>query len=69
MQKPRAGRIWNKVAACAVLVAALALAGRAAAQEGVIDLHVHLHHVEKSLREFEAQATADKVEVAALGAM
>ena len=69
MQKPHAGRPWNKVAACTVLVAAFALAGQAAAQDGVIDLHVHLHHGEKSLREFEAQAAADKVEVAALGAM
>jgi len=69
MQKPHYRRPWNKAVACAVLVASLALAGRAAAQEGVIDLHVHLHHGEKSLREYEAQVAADKVEVAALGAM
>jgi len=47
----------------------LMLVGPAAAQEGVIDNHVHLHEGEKSLRAYEAQAAADKVPVAALGAM
>jgi predicted TIM-barrel fold metal-dependent hydrolase len=51
-------------------LAFLLLAAMAArAQPPVFDLHVHLHHGERSLAEYEAQAAKDRKTVAGLGAM
>ncbi len=47
----------------------LLLCQPAAAQEKVFDSHVHLHHGEASLREYEAQLKAANVSVAGYGAM
>jgi predicted TIM-barrel fold metal-dependent hydrolase len=39
------------------------------AQQSVFDVHVHLHHGEASLRDYEAQVAADGLEVAGIGVM
>jgi predicted TIM-barrel fold metal-dependent hydrolase len=41
----------------------------ARAQPPVFDLHVHLHHAERSLAEYEAQASKDQRTVTGFGAM
>lgn len=41
----------------------------AAAQPRLFDVHVHLHHGEKSLDEYEKQAAADKIDITGYGAM
>jgi predicted TIM-barrel fold metal-dependent hydrolase len=53
-----------------LLTALLMLAAiPATAQQRVFDLHVHLHHGETSLKEYEAQVAADKQQVTRFGAM
>jgi len=53
-----------------LLVAAFFFAtSQVQAQQPVFDLHVHLHHREASLREYEAQVAADGVEITGLGVM
>jgi predicted TIM-barrel fold metal-dependent hydrolase len=47
----------------------LLLAIQARAQPPVFDLHVHLHHGERSLAEYEAQAAKDRRHVERFGAM
>lgn len=51
-----------------LLLAALAPLS-ALAQPGLFDVHVHLHHGEKSLLEYEQQAAADQVAITGYGAM
>lgn len=52
------------------LLAALVIATcPASAQQPVFDVHVHLHHGEASLREYEAQVVADGQHVTGIGVM
>jgi predicted TIM-barrel fold metal-dependent hydrolase len=51
----------------ACLLVAFALP--AAAQQRLFDVHVHLHHREKSLEEYEKQAAADRIDISGYGAM
>lgn len=39
------------------------------AQQPVFDMHVHLHHGEKSLADYQAQAASGKIDLAGFGAM
>jgi predicted TIM-barrel fold metal-dependent hydrolase len=50
-------------------LATTAIVQFALAQSPIFDSHVHLHNGEQSLQEFEAKATASKLEVAGIGAM
>ena len=52
-----------------ILLALMLFAATAGAQTPVFDLHVHLWHDERSLREYEAQLKAGGMEVAGLGGM
>lgn len=47
----------------------LFVTSQAQAREPVFDLHVHLHHREASLRDYEAQAASDGIDVTGLGVM
>jgi predicted TIM-barrel fold metal-dependent hydrolase len=58
-------RSITRLSAFWLLLAALP----AAAQQRTFDVHVHLHHGEKSLEDYERQAAADKVSIAGYGAM
>jgi uncharacterized protein len=51
----------------AILLALVAVPSRA--QPPLFDLHVHLHHGERSLAEYEAQAAKDQRSVSGFGAM
>ena len=50
-------------------LAAVVCAGPAAAQTQLFDTHVHLHHGEASVREYEAQLRADSLRAAGYGAI
>jgi uncharacterized protein len=41
----------------------------ATAKERLFDVHVHLHHGESSLEQYESQAATDKLDVSGIGAM
>jgi predicted TIM-barrel fold metal-dependent hydrolase len=58
-------RSITRLSAFWLLLAALP----AAAQQRTFDVHVHLHHGEKSLEDYERQAAADNVSIAGYGAM
>ena len=51
------------------LIAAFLLAALPARAQPVFDVHVHLHRGEASLRDYEAQLAADRIEITGFGIM